>query len=387
MQMEFHEIAGIFPLLEGKELQDLADDIRLRGLIDPIWLYENQILDGRNRYRACLMVGNEPHFDDYDGDDPLAFVISKNLKRRHLNPSQLGFVALRIEEIEAKLAVDRIGRPPGNAATNGSISEKGYARDLAAKRLGVSHGYVGDAKRIRREAPELEQRIMAGEMHITHAMRELKEAARQQKREENAAKLEAVPELAKVEEVQQLFTTIVADPPWDWGAGDGRDLADAQLYGHDVVPQCCRNLRCDLFYTGQNCLSVADRRTGRADARTGVFLLWKQREEFHATVLVCWVFDAAVCTKRAPGLAGACGNETMSTALKSPQLPTPPSGIAAQFPVGSLVRLKFCPDAQPGRVRHFGHANPGPLGGFALCRESPRADAGTGDSLKCIISR
>ncbi|MCD6295935.1 MAG: ParB N-terminal domain-containing protein, partial [Deltaproteobacteria bacterium] len=54
--MEFHEIANMFPLMEGTEFDALVTDIKENGLLEPIWLYENKILDGRNRYRACQEV-------------------------------------------------------------------------------------------------------------------------------------------------------------------------------------------------------------------------------------------------------------------------------------------------------------------------------------------
>ena len=229
--MEFHEFAGIFPLLEEAELQELAVDIKQKGLIDPVFLYEGKILDGRNRYRACLKAEVEPRFEEYNGDDPVGFVVSKNLKRRHLNQSQLGFVALNIKAVEAERAKQRVGGRPAEKtpAINGGGLGDGDARDIAAKQLGVSHGYVTDAERIRREAPDLEEKVMAGKMHITQAMRALKEAARQKKRDENAAKLEDIPELATVEEVQQLFSTIVIDPPWSWDdEGDADQLGRAR---------------------------------------------------------------------------------------------------------------------------------------------------------------
>ena len=97
--MEYHEIANIFPLMEGTELTELSADIKKNGLIDPIWLYENKILDGRNRYRACQEVGVEPRFQSYPGNDPLQQVISLNLHRRHLNESQRAIVAARYLDI------------------------------------------------------------------------------------------------------------------------------------------------------------------------------------------------------------------------------------------------------------------------------------------------
>ncbi|MBT9145469.1 MAG: hypothetical protein DDT42_01340 [candidate division WS2 bacterium] len=82
--MEFHEIANILPLMEGAEFDALVMDIKEQGLLEPIWLYEGKILDGRNRYRACEKAGVEPHFTEWIEGKPFEFIISKNLKRRHL---------------------------------------------------------------------------------------------------------------------------------------------------------------------------------------------------------------------------------------------------------------------------------------------------------------
>lgn len=86
--MEFHEAANIFPMLTGDEFRVLVDDIRANGQIEPIWLYQGDILDGRNRYAACLELGIEPKFTEYTGTDPLGFVVSMNVMRRHLTKDQ-----------------------------------------------------------------------------------------------------------------------------------------------------------------------------------------------------------------------------------------------------------------------------------------------------------
>src|SRR6266581_493235 len=53
MLYSFHPLAEVFPLLEGHEFQALMDDIAAHGVREAVWLYDEQILDGRNRYRAC----------------------------------------------------------------------------------------------------------------------------------------------------------------------------------------------------------------------------------------------------------------------------------------------------------------------------------------------
>jgi ParB-like chromosome segregation protein Spo0J len=51
-----HPACFAFPLLAEAELKDLAEDIKLRGLLHPIVRYQGQILDGRNRLAACAMA-------------------------------------------------------------------------------------------------------------------------------------------------------------------------------------------------------------------------------------------------------------------------------------------------------------------------------------------
>ena len=97
---EFHDLADIFPLLAGDEAKALARDIREHGLHELITLLEGKILDGRNRYNACLDVGVEPRFTLYQGDNPAAYVVSRNLKRRHLNESQRAMVAKKLATLE-----------------------------------------------------------------------------------------------------------------------------------------------------------------------------------------------------------------------------------------------------------------------------------------------
>jgi ParB-like chromosome segregation protein Spo0J len=58
----FHPACLLFPKLVGPALDELAADIKDRGLIEPIVLLNGQVLDGKNRLTACQISGVKPRF-------------------------------------------------------------------------------------------------------------------------------------------------------------------------------------------------------------------------------------------------------------------------------------------------------------------------------------
>ena len=51
-EFEFHPIANLFPLMDDASLAELADDIKAHGLKEWIKLWQDKVIDGRNRYHA-----------------------------------------------------------------------------------------------------------------------------------------------------------------------------------------------------------------------------------------------------------------------------------------------------------------------------------------------
>jgi hypothetical protein len=95
-ELESHELCGMFSLLAGEEFDELVKDIRQNGQHEPGTMLDGKILDGRNRYYACRAANRPFRARDYAGKDPLGFVISANVKRRHLTAEQKRDVIARL---------------------------------------------------------------------------------------------------------------------------------------------------------------------------------------------------------------------------------------------------------------------------------------------------
>jgi len=167
---EDHPIADFFPLLKRRssgrdEFRDLTNDIKSHGLREPITLFEGKILDGRNRARACELAKVVPRFEEFTGDDPVAFVVSKNLRRRHLSISQRAMIAAKISTFT--WGGDRRKRPFGHLKEG-----HGHARAVAAAGFDVGYRTVTRAAKVRKMAtPELVKAVVDGKVTLARAER------------------------------------------------------------------------------------------------------------------------------------------------------------------------------------------------------------------------
>lgn len=185
---EYHPIASLFPMMQGEEYEALKKDIADNGQLEPIWLHpDGRIIDGRNRYRVCTELGIEPHYRTWSGEGSLvAFILSMNLHRRHLTPSQRAMVALDILPMLEEEAKERQGARTDlpNIVQFFAPSDMGKSRDKAAALVQTNRQYVSDAKAIQDKAPALAEQVRAGEMNIPEAKREIARQEREAKRQE-----------------------------------------------------------------------------------------------------------------------------------------------------------------------------------------------------------
>jgi len=175
--MEAHEYANAFPMATDGEIEQMAADIRARGLLNPIITLDGKILDGRNRERACELADVTPDYEVYRGTDPLGDVVAWNLHRRQLSTSQRAEVARTLKPMYEEQARERQRAAGGDhTAVRANLPEavKGKAIDQAAAAVGVSGRTVQDAEYVHTHAPELSEKIKAGEMTVNAAKEEVK---------------------------------------------------------------------------------------------------------------------------------------------------------------------------------------------------------------------
>jgi ParB-like chromosome segregation protein Spo0J len=186
MERQAHEYADKFPMLAEPELKELANDIKKNGLLEPIRIYQDKILDGRNRYAACKLAGVTPRLVIFSGTDEeaMAFVVSENLSRRHLNESQRAMIA-------ADFATMKVGRqrqlqekPERTDTASLNTQEKPVAEKpkalsskQAAKMMNVGRDSVQKAKVLKKTAPEKAKEVSDGKKSLNQATIEVKKEA------------------------------------------------------------------------------------------------------------------------------------------------------------------------------------------------------------------
>jgi ParB-like chromosome segregation protein Spo0J len=172
--MKFHDAANLFPMDE-ESLGELMEDIRKHGQRVPVELLDGEIIDGRRRATACNRLGIKPKTVDVQVDDPVAYVCSLNLHRRHLTPSQRAMIAKRADELIAKLkeqAKERQKRKPAGSvvATVPPQNGAGKTRDQLGKMFDVGGRLIDYAGMVvEKGVPELAKAVEEGRMSVTSA--------------------------------------------------------------------------------------------------------------------------------------------------------------------------------------------------------------------------
>lgn len=201
MRWPSHPAAELFPMLAGDDLAELADDIRERGLLEPVWLYDDPehgtvMLDGRNRAAACELAAVELRTRKYTGPDPIGFSIAQNVKRRHLTTGQkaaVGYAAERLYAVDAAKRKAHGETAPGKARPTlpadrpeaSPTRRQRESRERAAATAGTSGRSVARYKRVADKAPDLAEKVKGG-LALDRAERIIRDREAEQRRVEQA---------------------------------------------------------------------------------------------------------------------------------------------------------------------------------------------------------
>lgn len=165
--LQLHPLCTLFPRITGAEFEALKTDIQANGLRQPIVTHQGMILDGGNRYRACIEIGVEPTFAEFDGGNLVSFVLSANLHRRHLSPGQ-------------QAAIVSSAQDWGNAQQHGGDRKSDQSAtlhfDTAEKRAAESGASLRTQKmadKVAKESPELAKKVAHGEVSLPQAIKQL----------------------------------------------------------------------------------------------------------------------------------------------------------------------------------------------------------------------
>jgi hypothetical protein len=182
-RLPMHPYAELFPPMSPPEFERLCGDISQHGLQEEIVLHEGQVLEGRHRYLACLAKGVPPRFRPYAGEcgSALAFVVAKNLHRRHLTESQRALLAARLmplfeeEARQRQRAALKQGREfpvAENSLRREKHPESGRSDAKAAEWMKVSDFSVRAANRVQKQGvPQLLDALAAGKISVSAASR------------------------------------------------------------------------------------------------------------------------------------------------------------------------------------------------------------------------
>ena len=169
MTHELHPLCTLFPRLDPDAFAALVEDIRVNGLREPITLHDGMILDGGNRYRACLEAGVEPSFQEFAGGNVASYVLSANLHRRHLTAPQRSVIVKAVSDFSQAHPPHRVAaahKEVANVSHLSTVQERAEAAD-------VSPATQKNVERVTRDAPDMAAKLLSGEVKLKDALEQV----------------------------------------------------------------------------------------------------------------------------------------------------------------------------------------------------------------------
>jgi N6-adenosine-specific RNA methylase IME4 len=229
--LPFHDATSIFPDMTPDEFNELKGDIAANGLRQPILVFRNQVIDGRQRLRACKELALPPLYTTVNVTEKnvTEYIVSMNLKRRHLNESQRAMVATRLATLgkgRKQNAAYAVTQSQASMMLNVSIDSIQRARAVDSKGIpelvhAVQAGTldVTNASVISSLDSEVQRNFMQlSDKEIVALAKEIRKNAMQERRKKRVESIEAkrANNHPLVAANDGTYNVVYADPPWNF---------------------------------------------------------------------------------------------------------------------------------------------------------------------------
>lgn len=248
-----HPAADLMPFMGEDEFNSLVDDAGKNGFQNAVKVTDDQLLiDGRNRICASILLEKDVHIEVFNPSDPIQYVLSENLERRHLNSQQKAMIVVEADTLYESLAnqaKERQKQYHGNQyeKPNG-VSQKidEVQNDLdpetaaviavemgdqvkpndrrtdtqLAKIGGTNRDYVSKSKQVKEYAPELAADVKSGKVDLNTAAKVAK-----QRKKEVKGQLQEAPKTVVIQPTSnpQPEKSTIKPNITEWTAGKDAD--------------------------------------------------------------------------------------------------------------------------------------------------------------------
>lgn len=187
------EFQSLIPPLADDEYDSLEKSLVQNGYQDwrePIITWNGTIIDGHNRYAICDEHGipfrqMEREFDSRDAAK-IWIIENQSKLRRNLNPGQKATLEIDLHEAEVREAArlrqvqtlkqnqnDSRWDPKSPTVAVDQEPKKGRTAEILAKQAGVGPMTIKRALRVKKEDPELYDKVRSGEVSVTTAYKQV----------------------------------------------------------------------------------------------------------------------------------------------------------------------------------------------------------------------
>jgi len=154
-----HPLSAAFPPMSDEEFQALKDSIYINDVLNPITIFEDQVIDGWHRYKAATELAMAcPTVDMDESIDPAGFVTAQNKARRHITQAQMA------------MAMAQVYRWRANGGNQSAVPAECKSTAEMADIAGVGQRSMEQAKTVEKKAaPEVVAAVKRGDIGLEKA--------------------------------------------------------------------------------------------------------------------------------------------------------------------------------------------------------------------------